>query len=312
MGVRPLVHVVAAAIVRGNEVLVAVRPSDRHFGGYWEFPGGKVEPGESRESALMRELTEELGIKPTRASPLICVPFEYPEKCVRLDVWRVDRWEGEPHGAEGQQVVWRPIHALVPDEFPPANATVISALKLPAEYKITPDLSGHADTGFDFLCRNLASGGRQLVQLRTKTDADRLAILIERLNQHPKRSDWTLILNSGNAGAGLAGCDGVHLTATHLMGASSRPEQRWVSASCHNRSELDKAVALGLDFAVLSPVQATATHPESKPMGWEAFGELVAPVPIPVFALGGLDRGDLGKAQCHGAQGVAGIRAFWT
>src|SRR5690606_11205799 len=140
------------------------RPLDKHQGGLWEFPGGKVEAGESVQVALARELLEELGIEVTRAQPLIQVRHDYPDKQVLLDVWQVLAFRGEAHGAEGQPLAWVTASELDGFEFPAANRPIVSAAQLPDRYLITPE-------GLDtpqLLCgieRALARGVR-LVQLR--------------------------------------------------------------------------------------------------------------------------------------------------
>ena len=116
------VHV-AAAVIRGADgrVLIARRPDDKHQGGLWEFPGGKVEEGEVVQAALSRELEEELGIRVSAARPLIQVHHDYPDKHVLLDVWEVSAFTGEPHGAEGQPLAWVAPRDLGQYEFPEAN-----------------------------------------------------------------------------------------------------------------------------------------------------------------------------------------------
>jgi len=157
---------VAAAVIRSADgrILIARRPLDKHQGGLWEFPGGKVEAGESVQAALARELLEELGIEVTRAQPLIQVRHDYPDKQVLLDVWQVLAFQGEAHGAEGQPLAWVTASELDGFEFPAANRPIVSAAQLPDRYLITPE-------GLDtpqLLCgieRALARGVR-LVQLR--------------------------------------------------------------------------------------------------------------------------------------------------
>ena len=124
------VHV-AAAVIRGADgrVLIAKRPQDKHQGGLWEFPGGKVEPGESVESALRRELQEELGIDIRQARPLIQVRHDYPDKQVLLDIWKVTRFLGEPFGKEGQECRWVPLAELHNYQFPDANGPIVARLQ---------------------------------------------------------------------------------------------------------------------------------------------------------------------------------------
>lgn len=126
---RPPIHV-AAGVVLGADgsVLIAKRLPGVDQGGLWEFPGGKIEPGETARSALTRELHEELGIAVIEAARLIRIEHDYPRKRVVLDVWRVEVWAGTPAGAEGQQVKWVPLSALGDYAFPQANRRIITAL----------------------------------------------------------------------------------------------------------------------------------------------------------------------------------------
>ncbi len=125
-----VVHVAVGALVNAaGAVLVTRRPEHVHQGGLWEFPGGKVEPGESVRQALERELREELGVVVGRARPLIRVRHRYPERTVLLDVWRVDVYRGEAHGREGQPLAWRAPGDLDPADFPEADAPIIEALR---------------------------------------------------------------------------------------------------------------------------------------------------------------------------------------
>ena len=108
---------------------------------------------------------------------------------------------------------------------------------------------------------------------------------------------------------------GWHLTAEQLRkyAASGRPfpDDRWLAASCHNADELALAAQMGVDFVTLSPVQATATHPEAQPLGWDAASEMLTHCNLPAYLLGGVGPVDIERAWQVGAQGVAGIRAFW-
>ena len=109
------------------------------------------------------------------------------------------------------------------------------------------------------------------------------------------------------------GADGLQLSSAALRRCTVRPlpEGYWLCASCHDAAELAHAVALGADCALLSPVQATASHPGVAPLGWAAFQALTDPCPLPVYALGGLGVEDLETAWHHGAQGIAAIRGLW-
>lgn len=123
--------VVAAVIRRGGRILIARRAAHQHQGGLWEFPGGKVEPAEAVQAALVRELREELGITPTAFSPLIRIEHDYPDKSVCLDVWTVTDFAGEPLGREGQPLAWVTEDELPAHDFPAANRPIVTAARLP-------------------------------------------------------------------------------------------------------------------------------------------------------------------------------------
>jgi len=131
-GSRRSVHVVAGVLRDdGGRVLLAQRPPGKHLAGGWEFPGGKLEPGESRLEALIRELQEELGVTAAAARPLMQVQHAYPERDILLDVWMVVRYDGLPAGLEGQTLRWWPADALPAADLLPADAPIVTALALP-------------------------------------------------------------------------------------------------------------------------------------------------------------------------------------
>ncbi|MDO7597414.1 MAG: 8-oxo-dGTP diphosphatase MutT [Pseudomonadota bacterium] len=125
-----VIHVAVATIVNAdNEVLLALRQAHQHLGNLWEFPGGKVEADETVYAALKREIWEELAITVIAAKPLLTVSHDYDDRSVLLDVWHVDKFDGTPHGQEGQRLQWCAISNLVDIEFPSANVPIISALQ---------------------------------------------------------------------------------------------------------------------------------------------------------------------------------------
>lgn len=308
------VHV-AAAVIRDNsgKILIARRADTQHQGGLWEFPGGKVEADESVEAALSRELHEELGIVVSAARPLIKVRHDYPDKQVLLDVWEVSAFSGEPHGVEGQPLAWVSNRELAQYEFPAANQPIVAAARLPAEYLITP---GELDT--PQLLRGLRkaiAGGIKLVQLRAPNGYD---------PQYRDLAVDAVGLCAGKAQLMLKGplewlgdfpSAGWHLTSAQLRKLASRgrpfPKERWLAASCHNAEELSLAEQMDVDFVTLSPVQPTLTHPDAEPLGWEQASQLIAGFSKPVYLLGGVGPDERQRAWQSGAQGVAGIRAFW-
>lgn len=125
-----IIHVAAGVILNAShEVLLALRPLHKHQGGLWEFPGGKVEPGEPVQDALARELLEELNLHVTTAEPLLITEHDYGDKQVRLDVWVVREFSGVPQGREGQAIRWCPIAEIDAMQFPAANLPIVQAVK---------------------------------------------------------------------------------------------------------------------------------------------------------------------------------------
>ena len=124
------VHVAVGVILdRDCRILLTLRPDHSHQGGLWEFPGGKLEPGESLSSALARELREELDISPLHSTPLIEIHHDYSDKSVFLDVHVVWEFEGEPRGLEGQAMAWVPLADLGGYSFPAANEAIVTAVR---------------------------------------------------------------------------------------------------------------------------------------------------------------------------------------
>lgn len=307
---KSVLEVAVGAIVdRHGKVLIAKRPDDKHQGGLWEFPGGKIEPGETQRRALDRELHEELAIDVQTATPLITIHHDYPDISVKLKVWRVDRFEGGPHGREGQAVEWVAPADLQNYSFPAANRPIVTALRLPPFYAILDDSTPSAL--FSNLQTILAKGIK-LIQLRLKKGtAGEAAEFIARILPLCRRHGASVLLNSTVSGVEASTVDGMHLTGRDLMALRERPDcQGWLAASCHNQAELRHAETVGVDFAVLAPVLPTTTHPGARILGWQGFTGLAETANIPVFGLGGLTTGDLARVREAGGQGVAGIRAF--
>ncbi|MCQ4164401.1 Nudix family hydrolase [Tahibacter harae] len=308
------IHVVAAALIDADgRVLLAQRPEGKHLAGYWEFPGGKVESGESAEQALRREILEEIGVRVGAVESLIRIPWNYASKRILLDVYRVDSFDGVPHSCEGQPLKWVPAAALDPAEMPEADHPVIHALALPREYLITPEPGADTDEFLARLDAALARGVR-LVQLRAhRLDDAALRSLATACLARVRTAGGQLLISRRFDLVEELDLDGVHVSAAQLAELGERPvtARRWFAASCHTAAELHMAHRLRADFAVLGTVAATASHPGQPPLGWQAFGALCEQSSLPVFALGGLAPGDLGRALQCGAQGVAGISAFW-
>src|SRR5512142_2186523 len=161
---------VSAAILQkpDGSFLLAQRPSDKIWAGYWEFPGGKVEPGETAHHALVRELREELGIEVQTAYPWLTRVFTYPHATVRLSFFRVSEWRGELHPHEGQQFAWQsPSFGGEVSVTPmlPANAPILRALELPSLYAIS-NVQELGEAEFLQRLEAALNNGLRLVQLR--------------------------------------------------------------------------------------------------------------------------------------------------
>jgi 8-oxo-dGTP diphosphatase len=313
MDSRPLIDVAAAIIEKPNgEFLLAQRPPGKVYAGYWEFPGGKLDAGESVASALARELHEELGIDVISSRPWLTLIYSYPHARVRLHFRRVSHWRGEPQSREAQQLAWQdPKHVHVSPMLP-ANAPILRALRLPSCYGITN--AGELGVEVALSClRQALSNGLRLVQVREKALAvDELRHFAARCVSQCHSFGAKVLINSDTALAREVGADGVHLPGVRLAGLEGRPEAQLCAASCHNKAELDRAAALGMDFVVLGPVKQTRSHPSAMPMGWVGFADFIEDYSLPVYALGGLTPAELPTAWQVGAQGIAMQRGVWA
>lgn len=312
MSHNKVVEVAAAVLQRADgSFLLAQRPADKIWAGYWEFPGGKLEQGESAREALVRELCEELGVEVRTAYPWLTRVFTYPHATVRLSFFRVTAWEGDLHPHEGQQFSWQLPTAVSVEPILPANAPILRALELPTLYAISNVAELGEEIFLDRLQAKLDEGLR-LIQLREKQLArDALKDLAQRVVAMSHRYGAKVLLNADVALAQEVGADGVQLTSLQLAELSERPDVAWCGASCHNAEELRRAEALGCDFALLSPVLPTQSHPGALHLGWKSFTGMVTSSSIPVYALGGLQWEDETVAWQHGAHGIALLRQAW-
>ena len=264
---------VAVGVIKDSEgrVLISLRHDKAHQGGLWEFPGGKLESGESVEQALARELEEELGISVLEITPLIKVDHQYADLRVLLDVWLVSRFSGKPVGREGQDVQWVSPERLVDYSFPEANAPIIVAARLPDEYAI---LNAEEDADLLTDLNTILDNGVKLIQARIKQLSEKeVRRFFEWAIPLCKEKGARLLVNSAVKNTACINVDGIHLTSEDLLALKQRPvAYEWVAASCHNREELQHATQIGVDFVVLAPVLPTKTHPEAEAMGWDKIG----------------------------------------
>ena len=306
------VHV-AVGVIRGEDgkILVSQRAAQQHLGGLWEFPGGKVEPGESVTDALNRELEEELGIQVLKQSRLRRISHDYGDKSVLLDVWNVDRFSGQPHGREGQPLRWLAADELRFEDFPQANKAIIRAIRLPDYLAIIP---AYTDPEHLPVC-TAHLPGRSLVRLRHSGWPAQSAPATDTLHAL-QQMQHGIIVDLATAGdeRGLTqtGVIGVHANRHVLAGLSRRPVPEHVlfGASCHDADELRQAANCGADYVLLSPVLPSLSHPQQAGMGWDMFSQLAQMADMAVYAMGGLQLTDFSKARHYGARGIAGIRLF--
>jgi len=300
-----MIEVAAAVLQRPDgSFLLAQRPAGKVYAGYWEFPGGKIEPGEDAAGALARELHEELGIDIERPCPWITRVYTYPHGTVRLHFFRVFAWRGEPHPREKQAFAWQGGAVPVVAPMLPANAPVLAALALPAEYAVTDAAKYGTARMLAALELRLAAGLRLLQIREPRLEERERELFTKHAIELAHRYGCRVLTKTPHRDA-----DGLHVTAQELMRLKKRPAAPLAAASCHIRAELERAMALELDFAVLGPVLG---KPASPPLGWAQFAELVRGLSLPVYAIGGLNAGDLARAREAGAHGVAMIRGSWV
>ncbi len=321
MSQNKIIHVAAGVVTNARgQILVAKRSREKHQGGLWEFPGGKVEAGESIRSALARELEEEVGIGISAAEPLIRIRHDYPDKRVCLDVLQVNSFTGEAWGREGQDIDWVAPSDLPHLQFPAANIPIVAAARLPRQLMITGAFQTEREC-LRLLSQRLGQGLKSpigMVQLRAPwLAADDYLQLARKAYELCRAQGIPMLVNCDMDSFRILEsegcCDGLHLRSQALALLDERPIARnlWLSAACHNGEEIRRAEALGVDFVYLSPVQPTQSHPGRVPLGWPNFAAQAEAAKLPVYALGGLGPDDLNRAIASGAQGVAAISAYW-
>lgn len=329
MNTLNVTHAAVGVIQREDGyVLLGERPIGKPWAGYWEFPGGKVEENETPIQALVRELHEELGIIVKSHYPWLTRTFDYPAKynaqgeldslakTVKLHFFIVTQWEGEPHGLERQALSWQLPDHLTVSPMLPANAPIFSALSLPTIYAVT-HLNELGESAFFERLDIALEHGLRMIQVREKQfSKEDLLAFSKRVISKAKLYGAKVFLNTSDAESAsrlalTIGATGIHLSSSALMQLQTRPAGILCGASCHNQDELARAAKLGLDYVMLSPVQATRSHPDAKVLGWDNFAQLIAGYGLPVYALGGMDLTALHQAKSLGAHGIAMLRNAW-
>lgn len=325
MADKPYVRVAAALIFNARgRLLLGQRPEGKGWPGWWEFPGGKIEPGESVEAALVRELDEELGIRATCIYPWVVHVYDYPQRIVELAFCQVTAWEGEPHGREAQALDWVDPGAIRLDEsehpIAPGGGSLLPAalaplrwLRLPTRYRISHIRRPAALPDWLACLRREILHGLRLVQFREpdwEGDEASLQAAFEATLGLCRQHDVRCLVNSQHPHAWWTQADGVQLQARdapRVLRNDTRPPG-WLGVSAHGPQDIEIARELHADFIVLGHVLDTPSHPARQAKGWAAFAALAQTAGRPVFAIGGQSAATLDTARRHWAHGIAAIR----
>ncbi len=297
---KATVDVAIAILLHKTKVLVGWRQASQHQGNKHEFPGGKVEAGETPEQACRREIYEEVGIGLKDWHAFDVIHHEYDDLIVNLHLFHAyvpDELLDLIH----QPWSWYSREQLAGLNFPKANAAILQRLIWPHLIKISDQIDAlpqqEALLYWRFVPADIGPVRQQLSGL-SDAQLHRLMINVDLWQQldAPLQAKITTI----------------HLQQSQLMALSKGDLMvgKRVIAACHDAVSLQHAHHIGCDAVLLSPVLVTKTHPEASQLGWDGFEELARTSDIPVFALGGVAPSDLKQAQKHHAYGLAGIRQF--
>lgn len=307
------IDIAIGLLMKQDKVCLSLRQSHQHLAGLWEFPGGKIEAGEQAEQALTREFKEELGVDTDNWQHLITVPWHYEKVSVRLQVFQTEDYQGDPYAREGQQFEWCPISQLAQKSFPEANKGILTALNLPDLYLSIGSYTDAADCIKRF--QQVLNRGVKLAQFKSKGLAEAEFIeLASALSLEAQQAGAKLMLNSKPELLGqVPHAAGVQLSSTQAQRYQSRPidESKLLAVSVHTMQQLEHALKIGADMILISPVNYTAAHQDMAPLGWEKLQHMIADIPVPVYALGGMSVEDITSAQQSGAQGVMLTKGVW-
>lgn len=278
---------VAVSIVRSNDgrVLLAERTERQIAAGFWEMPGGKIDPGETPAQAAARELAEEIDITARVLRPWIVYEHAFKRKRVRLHFFRVDEWTGTPYGREGQRLAW--VEPGLPSVQPvlPSNDRALTALGLSPQCLITPGGdSGLARIFLASLPEALQYGIRFIAVREPYLTADQRIALTRRVVELARPFNAHVVVSGSVLQARRAGATGLYSTASDLRRFTARPPVRLWAVSCRDAAEAEQAVALGADVAVFCPSEPNSPGPDRPPLNGDGLGRLASAIQIPLYA----------------------------
>lgn len=300
---KATVHVAIGLILHQSRVLVGWRHADQHQGNRDEFPGGKVEAGESAHAACRREVYEEVGIDIADWHVFDRIEHQYPDLDLCLEIFYTTL-----NAEECVQInpgwTWKTRTELTQLRFPKANQAILQRLYWPQYMKISTQLDE-----LNHLAEDCALYWRIDPAQMCSED-------LARLNAASPEQGQALIVNIelwqqlNATQRDLVGS--IHLKQHQLMqfNRAELPQGKRCIAACHDLSAVLHAQAIGVEALIISPVLPTATHSEQQGIGWDGFAQLAQHSQVPVYALGGLGPEDLSCVQQHAGYGVAGIRRF--
>lgn len=312
---KPRIDVAVAVVFNAaGQVLWGCRPEGKPYAGYWEFPGGKVEPDETVWQALVRELKEELDITALEGGPWFRIEHDYEHANVRLHLYRVWHFEGTPKSLEQQPFTWASLDSSDLSPILPATEPLLPKLAQPTVMALS-----NYEAGFEACAERLERGLNATklpvyVQFREKTlSGDALIQAFEHCYGLCQKTGQAMLLNSDTWVNLREHLDALpcplHLTQAHLLSGQFQDLQ-CAGASVHDAGSLRIAFDRGLSYAVLGAVKQTTSHPEQSGLGWERFLEITQAARLPVFAIGGLAGYDISDARLHGAHGIAMLSQF--